>query len=85
MTAARFKQFGAFDYPVVSDAGNALAQQYSIFKPATQESAERLLHATFVIDPQGVVRWCHYGLTPFTDNATLLVELAKIQGQVPEN
>ena len=29
------------------------------------------------IDPPG--SWCHYDAAPFTDNATLLVELVKVK------
>jgi len=81
-TTARFAKFGPFDFPVLSDVENQVAAQYSVYLPANQGSPSRLLHGTFVLDQQGLVRWCHYGDEPFTDNATLLVELAKVTGRI---
>ena len=70
-------------FPVLSDPGNKTAVDYSIYAPALGSKSDRLLHGTFVIDKDGIVRWCHYGEAPFTANATLLVELGKFQGRVP--
>jgi peroxiredoxin len=78
-TTEKFAKYGPFTYPVLADLGNKTAIEYSIFTPSAAGKPERLLHGTFIIDKQGVVRWCHYGEAPFTANATLLVELAKLQ------
>jgi peroxiredoxin len=76
-TREKFARFGAFDFPVLADPYNAVAAAYSVYTPRTSKHAERLLHGTFIIDRAGIVRWCHYGPAPFTDNGTLLVELSK--------
>lgn len=81
-TAAKFGKYGKFTFPVLSDSGNQTATAYSVFIPAQPNKPERLLHGTFVIDKRGIVRWCHYADAPFTDNATLLVEVAKAQGRM---
>jgi peroxiredoxin len=83
-TTKKFAKYGQFTFPVLSDPENKTAEAYSIYAPAREGKKERLLHGTFVLDRDGVVRWCHYGDAPFTANATLLVELAKIQGRLPE-
>ena len=81
-TAKKFAKYGMFTFPVLSDPDNKLAAAYTVFAPAGKTSGEVLLHGTFVIDRDGIVRWCHYAHEPFTDNATLLVEVAKIQGRL---
>lgn len=83
-TTEKFAKYGQFTFPVLSDPDNKTAETFSIFAPASGGKKERLLHGTFVIDRDGVVRWCHYGDAPFTANATLLVELAKLQGRLPD-
>jgi peroxiredoxin Q/BCP len=82
-TTEKFAKYGQFTFPVLADPDNKTAEAFSIFAPASEGKKERLLHGTFVIDKEGVVRWCHYGDAPFTANATLLVELAKLQGRLP--
>jgi len=81
-TAKKFAKYGMFQFPVLSDPDNKVAADYAVFAPASNTTSEVLLHGTFVIDREGIVRWCHYGHEPFTDNATLLVELAKAGGRL---
>lgn len=83
-TTEKFAKYGQFTFPVLSDPDNKTAEAYSIYAPASEGKKERLLHGTFVIDREGIVRWCHYGDAPFTANATLLVEIAKLQNRLPE-
>ncbi len=82
-TTEKFAKYGQFTFPVLADPDNKTAEAFSIYAPASEGKKERLLHGTFVIDKDGVIRWCHYGDAPFTANATLLVELAKLQGRLP--
>lgn len=79
-TQARFKEYGRFDFPVLSDPDQRIATKYGMFKPATPASDEKLVHGTFVVSPSGEVTWANFGDEPFTDNRTLLCELAKASG-----
>ena len=38
------------------------------------------MHGTFVIDRQGKVIWTNRGDSPFTENRTLLHEIARVEG-----
>jgi peroxiredoxin len=78
-TSKKFAKYGAFAFPVLSDPDNKVATAWSVFAPRTPTTPEILLHGTFIIDRSGVVRWYHYRREPFTDNAALLLELAKMQ------
>lgn len=82
-TQARFKQYGAFNFPVLSDPGYKVAQAYGMLEPPKGKEVMTLLHGTFVIDRDGVVRWCQFGDEPFTGNRTLLYEVARIEGLLP--
>jgi peroxiredoxin len=77
-TAKQFATYGAFSCSVLSDPGNRVAGAYGVYKPTTAPGAVSLLHATFIVDKSGIVRWCQYGLTPFTKNEALLAELGKL-------
>lgn len=83
LTRQRFKQYGAFGFPVLSDPGNQVAQAYRVFTPAQGGKQEDLLHGTFVIDRDGVVQWVNVGDAPFSGNQTLLYQLAKLEGRLP--
>jgi peroxiredoxin len=80
VTRERYKQYGPFKFPVLADRGSKIAEAYGVFTPAKGGKTEDLLHGTFVIDQQGIVRWAAFGETPFGHNPTLLYELAKIKG-----
>jgi peroxiredoxin len=82
-TCERFKQYGPFAFPVLSDPGNKVAQVYGVFQPAVGKTPDDLQHGTFVIGRDGLVHWTQYGYEPFTGNHTLLHELAKLQGRLP--
>jgi peroxiredoxin len=81
-TRAKFKQYGPFGFAVLSDPGNKTAQAFGVFRPKTDKTPERQDHATFVIDRSGVVRWAQQGDEPFTDDRTLLYEVAAAEGRV---
>jgi peroxiredoxin len=83
-TRERFRQYGAFAFPVLSDPGNQVAQAYGAYRPASGKTREDLQHATFVIGRDGRVRWAYRGNQPFTGNRTLLYELARLEGRLPD-
>jgi peroxiredoxin len=82
LTQARYKQYGRFDFPLLSDHHNKIAEAYGVYTPAKGGKAEDLAHGTFVLDQQGVVRWARTGSAPFGHNPTLIYELARIKGLV---
>jgi peroxiredoxin len=80
-TRKKYAKYGAFQFPVLSDHSNQLAQAYGLYTPPKEGKDEELLHGTFVIDMDGIVRWAAFGEQPFGHNATLLYEVAKILGK----
>jgi thioredoxin-dependent peroxiredoxin len=76
-TAARFRQYGHFHFPVLSDAGNKVAEQYRVYTPAIGDRDEDLKHATFIVDKTGHIVWGYTGNQPFVDNGLLLKLIAK--------
>lgn len=83
LTRKRYARYGAFRFPVLSDHSNSIAEAYGVYTPAKDGKEEELLHGTFVLDQQGVVRWAAFGDQPFGHNPTLLYEVAKILGKLP--
>ncbi len=84
LTRERYKKYGAFAFPVLSDAGNKVAQTYGTFAPSKKQGEDGdLLHGTFVIDRRGRIVWTNRGDEPFTENRTLLVELARCEDRWP--
>jgi len=71
-TAARFRQYGRFHFPVLSDRGNRVAEQYDVYMRATANRDEDLRHGTFLVDRNGQITWAYAGDRPFVDNAFLL-------------
>ncbi len=84
LTSLRFKQFGEFTYLVLSDKDNQVAQAYGVFKPAAGTEKATQLHGTFVIGRDGIVHWAQLGNEPFTGNRTLLYEVARLEGRLPQ-
>lgn len=80
LTAKRFAEYGRFDFPVLSDADNRVAETYGVYQPQTEGKPEVKLHGTFVIDSDGTVLWCNSGNKPFLDNQTLLTVIARQHG-----
>jgi peroxiredoxin len=84
-TLDRFKEYGAFAFPVLFDPENRIAKAYGVFEAATAEAPERLQHGTFVIGRDGQVHWAYSGKAPFTGNLTLLYEIARLEGRLPKS
>ena len=80
LTRQRFKQYGAFGFPVLSDPGNKIAQKYETYlaNPKAPQEGD-LLHGTFIISRQGEIAWANRGDEPFTENRSLLHEIARIE------
>jgi len=84
LTRSRFKQYGAFAFPVLSDPGNKVATKYETYVPSATAGQEGdLLHGTFIISRQGKIVWTNRGEAPFTENRTLLHEIARVEGKLP--
>ncbi len=83
LTRQRFRQYGEFSFPVLTDPGNRIAQAFGVCKPASGNVPEDLEHGTFVIGREGRVHWTQHGSEPFTGNLTLLFELARLEGRLP--
>ena len=79
-TAEKYKEYGKFDFPVLSDPNNAVAQQYGTYTPKVGEQGEVSLHGTFLVSPEGQVVWANTGHQPFIDNKSLLLRMAEITG-----
>lgn len=80
-TRAKYAEFGAFGYPVLSDADRHVAARYGLYRPKLGDAKEWQAHGTFVLDRQGVVRWANTGDEPFTGSVTLLAELARLENR----
>jgi peroxiredoxin len=80
LTTEQFEANGRFLFPVLSDPGNRVARAFGASVPATADGPERLLHATFVLDPDGRLLWAYRGPRPFLDNKTLLIQAARAAG-----
>jgi peroxiredoxin len=80
-TRAKYAEFGAFGYPVLSDADRHVAARYGLYRPKLGEAKEWQAHGTFVLDRRGVIRWANTGDEPFTGNVTLLAEFARLENR----
>lgn len=83
LTRKRFKQYGAFGYPVLSDPDHAVATRYATYLPNPMPGEDGdMMHGTFLINRSGRVIWTNRGDQPFTENRTLLVELHRSLARV---
>ena len=82
-TTEKYKEYGRFNFPVLSDIDYAVAQKWGVFQPETAEESEFMNHGTFVVDGNGKVIWGTQGTEPFLDNKSLLHVIAKSQGLLP--
>lgn len=82
-TAEKYKEYGPFNFPVLSDPDNTAAGQYGTFIPATAEKGEDQLHGTFLISADGKIVWANTGHQPFIDNKSLLFQMAEMTGFKP--
>ncbi len=76
-TAARFAEYGRFEFPVLADLDNAVAEQYGVYRPAIADKPAELLHGTFVVDQTGRIVWTYKGTQPFMDSKSLLFLLGQ--------
>jgi peroxiredoxin Q/BCP len=81
-TAARFRQYGRFHYPVLSDPDNQVAERYGVYTRATANRDQDLKHGTFLVDRNGQIVWAYAGDRPFVDN-TFLLNLIASQRERP--
>ena len=79
-TAEKYKEYGKFNFPVLSDPNNLVAEQYATYSPETADKKEDQLHGTFLISPEGHVLWANTGQQPFIDNKSLLLRMAEVTG-----
>ncbi|WP_231754259.1 peroxiredoxin family protein [Caulifigura coniformis] len=73
-TRDRFKEYGEFHFPVLSDPENKTAASFGVF------DGKELDHGTFVVK-DGRVVWANTGNEPFLDNKTLLHVLKSSEGK----
>lgn len=70
----RYKKEGTFPFPLVSDAGLVAFKNYRAF-----DDFEKVpLHATFLIDGEGRIRWQDIGAEPFMDASFVLKEANRL-------
>lgn len=85
LTKERFAEYGAFKFPVLSDPGNKVAEKYAVYTPSAKPGEDGdLMHGTFIISRKGQVVWTNRGDNPFTENRTLLHEIARVEGRLPK-
>lgn len=83
-TRAKFRLYGSFHFPVVSDPDNKVAEAYFVYQPSHPGKEDAMLsHGTFVVSRAGKVVWANTGPEPFADNRTLLHELTRLEGKLP--
>jgi peroxiredoxin len=64
---------------VLADPDNKVAEKYELYTPNCEPGKKGgLMHGTFVINRQGKIIWTNRGDEPFTENRTLLHEVARV-------
>jgi peroxiredoxin len=84
LTGRRFRRYGRFSFPVLSDPGHEIAESYSTLRRSEGDIPEKLLHGTFLIGKDRRIRWAQTGDSPFTNYAALLAELTQLRGERTE-
>jgi thioredoxin-dependent peroxiredoxin len=79
----RGRRFGDLAIPLLSDPDHAVATAYGAWKPIPggDKDEGEPLHATFIVDPDGTIRWAYLGNRPFNDVEALLAELSRLNRQ----
>lgn len=76
LTRKRFKQYGAFGFPVLSDPDHTVATKFGTYQPNSRPGEDgEMMHGTFIINRSGNVVWTNRGDQPFTENQSLLIHL----------
>jgi len=83
LTRDRYEEYGAFEFPLLSDPGHVVAQLYGMYQAASGCAPEEILHGTFLIGRDGRVHWVRFGDAPFRNNKTLLYEVARLENKLP--
>lgn len=78
-TEAGSAEHGRLDFPLLSDPENLISSQYGCSSGNGNEGADPHEHGTFLIDQHGQIAWASTGETPFMDNRSLLIHLARLQ------
>ena len=74
---AAVKSEGGFPIPLASDAGLEVFKKYQAY-----DDFEKIpLHATFLVDGGGMIRWQDIAAEPFNDPAFLLAESKRLLAQ----
>lgn len=81
LTEQRVRKFGAFAFPVLSDPDKGVAAKYDCYRVPRGATEGELYHGTFVVSRAGKVTWANVGEEPFTENRTLLKEIARAEGR----
>jgi peroxiredoxin len=64
---------------VLADPDNKVAEKYELYTPNCEPGKKGgLMHGTLVINRQGKIIWTNRGDEPFTENRTLLHEVARV-------
>lgn len=71
-TREKYAEYGAFDFPVLSDPDDRVAEAWDVYRRKTAERDEDRKHGTFVIDRDGQVIFANCGYQPFVNNRSLL-------------
>jgi peroxiredoxin len=77
-TRKRYDRYGAFDFVVLSDESNKVAEAFDVYRRKPGGEGEPM-HGTFLISREGKVVWVNRGEEPFTGNRTLLVEIDRLR------
>ena len=78
-TVDKYREYGEFQFPLLSDADNSVAEAYHVLRREMNGEPELLDHGTFVVDAKGEIVWANQGPEPFVDNKSLLFVLGKLQ------
>ncbi|MFO0938283.1 MAG: peroxiredoxin family protein [Gemmataceae bacterium] len=83
LTRTKYAKYGAFGFPVLSDEKRVVASRFGVYRPKAESKPSWEAHGTFVVDRKGTIQSVNTGDEPFTQNVTLLAELAKLEGRTP--
>ena len=78
LTRQRYAKYGRFGFPVLSDPGHEVAALYGAYKKGKDGEGVQS-HATLIVGRDGKVAWANRGDEPFTEDRTLLAEIARLE------
>lgn len=77
-TAAKFRKYGRFHFPVLADPDNRVARDYGVCTSVSGSEEVDRKHGTFLVDREGRIRWACSGYQPFVDNDLLLKQVESL-------